>query len=194
MIKYSFGQVISLGFSFILTKMFYPKARLVRFPIDIRGKRNIKLGENFTSGYSCRIETHNKIKKDTIIIGKNVQINDFVHIVAREQVKIGDNVLIASKVFITDLQHGSYKGNQKDSDPLIPPISRELFSDPVIIEDNVWIGEFVSIMPGCIIGKGSIIGSNSVVTKTIPPFSIAVGIPAKVIKVFNFTTHRWDKI
>lgn len=194
MVKYSLSQLFFLGFSYIFTKLLFPKARLIRFPIDIRGKRNIDLGENFTSGYSCRIETHNSNNKKSIIIGKDVQINDFVHIVAKEQVKIGSNVLIASKVFISDLQHGSYKGDQHDSNPLVPPSKRQLVSSPVEIGDNVWIGEFVSIMPGCVIGEGSIIGSNSVVTKSIPAYSIAVGVPAKVIKVYDFDKKNWIKI
>jgi len=65
----------------------------------------------------------------------------------------------------------------------IPPALREVVSKgPVIIEDNVWIGEGVAIMPNLTIGKNSIIGANSVVTSTIPPNSVAAGIPARVIK------------
>ena len=62
----------------------------------------------------------------------------------------------------------------------------------VIIEDNVWLGEFVSVLPGVKIGKGAIIGSNSVVTKDIPANTIAVGSPAKVIKKYNFETKKWE--
>jgi lipopolysaccharide O-acetyltransferase len=68
-----------------------------------------------------------------------------------------------------------------------------LYSSPVIIEENVWIGEYVSILPGVTIGRGSIIGSMSVVNKNIPAFCIAVGAPAKVIKRYNFTTNKWEK-
>jgi lipopolysaccharide O-acetyltransferase len=57
--------------------------------------------------------------------------------------------------------------------------------DLSIIEDNVWLGEFVSILPGVTIGKGNIIGANSVVTQDIPPYSIAVGTPARVAKRFD---------
>ncbi|MBL4677498.1 MAG: hypothetical protein JKY70_15040 [Mucilaginibacter sp.] len=63
---------------------------------------------------------------------------------------------------------------------------------PVIIEDNVWIGETVSVLPGVTIGKGSIIGASAVVTKNIPPYSIAVGNPAKVIKTYNFESNSWE--
>ena len=68
----------------------------------------------------------------------------------------------------------------------IAPKCRPLFtSGPVIIEDNVWIGEGAMIMPNVHIGKGSIIAANSVVTKDIPPYSIAAGVPAKVIRTMT---------
>ena len=62
-----------------------------------------------------------------------------------------------------------------------------------MLNSNVWIGEFVSILPGVTIGMGSIIGTMSVVTKSIPPYSIAVGSPAKVIKVYDFENKKWVK-
>jgi lipopolysaccharide O-acetyltransferase len=126
--------------------------------------------------------------------GKGVQINDYVHITAIESVKIGNRVLIASKVYISDCSHGSYSGDQFDSEPNSIPIERPLFSKPVCIQDNVWIGESVSILPGVTIGEGSIIGANSVVSKSIPENVIAVGSPAKPIKKYNFETKRWEKI
>jgi acetyltransferase-like isoleucine patch superfamily enzyme len=65
----------------------------------------------------------------------------------------------------------------------IPPSERKLISKgPVIIGDNVWVGEGVAILPNVTIGRNCIIGTNSVVTKSIPENSVAAGIPAKVIK------------
>lgn len=179
----------------ISTILLFPGARLIRRPFDIRGRRNICLGSNFTCGKYCRIEAHPRsveMNSQVIVLGKNVQINDFVHIVGVEKVSIGNNVLIASKVFISDSSHGSYKG-ENQTHPDIPPSRRELFSKPVVIEDNVWIGEFVSVLPGVKIGRGSIIGSMSVVSRDIPPYSIAVGSPAGVIKRFNFDSSKWEK-
>ena len=73
-------------------------------------------------------------------------------------------------------------------------MERKYRTRPVFIEDNVWIGESVSVLPGVRIGKNSIIGANSVVTKNIPENSIAVGNPARVIKKYNFETSFWEKI
>ncbi|QYS86606.1 hypothetical protein JJC03_00550 [Flavobacterium oreochromis] len=107
---------------------------------------------------------------------------------------IGNNVLLASKIYISDCSHGSYAGNTDDSHPDISPNKRQLFAKPVVIEDNVWLGEFVSVLPGVTIGKGTIVGANSVVSKSLPPYVIAVGAPAKPIKKFNFSIKMWERI
>ena len=192
--KKSFLEILYLAYSFIVTKLTIPSARLLRQPIDIRGKKGIDFGQQLTTGYHCRFEAHNKDENVSLHFGNNIQINDFVHIAALNEVRIGDNVLIASKVFITDLEHGSYVGNESDSLPDSIVKERPLSSKSVIIKDNVWLGEHVSVLPGVTIGENSIIGANSVVTKSIPANSIAVGIPAKVIKQFNFETKRWEKV
>lgn len=192
--RYNIFGILNLLLNLIGTKLFYWKARIIRFPIEVRGKSFIDFGEGLTTGIGCRIEAISCSSKGKLIkFGKFVQINDYVHIGAIEKIIIGNNVLIASRVFITDHNHGSYGGHEH-TDPRIPPIQRDWNSKPVIINDNVWIGESVSIMPGVIIGEGAIIGANSVVTKNIPDFSIAVGVPAKVIKVFNFQVNKWESI
>ena len=92
---------------------------------------------------------------------------------------IGNNVLTGKKVLITDNAHGASDRFTIDT----PPMSRPLYSKgPVIIEDNVWIGEKASIMPGVHIHKGCIIAANAVVTKDIPPHCIVAGVPAKIVK------------
>lgn len=179
----------------MVTKLFYRPARLVRLPFDIRNRRLIALGENLTTGFGCRLEAH-AIKNTTphcIIMGKNIEMNDYVHIAAGQSITIGDDVLIASKVFITDLNHGRYTGVDPDS-PLSKPNSREISCNPVVIGDRVWIGEFVSVLPGVNIGAGTIVGANSVVTRSLPPNVIAVGSPAVPIKQYNFSSQQWDRI
>ena len=189
--------VFRLLYFVIESRMFISKnVRIIRSPYYIRGKKNIYWGNNFTSGVNLRIDADPRrdIANNIVLtFGDNIEVNDYVHIGAVESVVIGNNVLIASKVFISDHNHGSYSG-ELHSSPELKPSERHIVSSPIIIEDNVWIGEFVSILPGVTIGKGSIIGANSVVSKSIPPNCIAVGIPAKIIKEFNFTTNKWEKI
>jgi lipopolysaccharide O-acetyltransferase len=175
--------------------LFFRPARIIRFPFDVRGKKYIHWGEGFTTGRGCRIEAY-PINTTSVVLefGKYVQLNDYVHITAMKQVKIGNNVLMASKIYISDCSHGDYSGGINDTNPDIVPMERSYVCKPVLIEDNVWIGELVSILPGVTIGKGSVIGANSVVTKNIPPYVIAVGVPAKPIKQYNFETNKWERI
>lgn len=192
--NYGLLGVIKLGISFVRTKLLFPEARIIRFPIDVRGKRSIKISKGFTTGRGCRIEAYPRTDQQVLFIGENFQMNDYCHITAVEKVIIGNNVLLASKIYISDSSHGSYAGNEFDSSPDTIPHDRPLVTKPVIIEDNVWLGEFVSVLPGVTIGKGTIVGANSVVSKSLPSYVIAVGTPAKPIKKFNFTTNTWEKI
>lgn len=191
---YSFNGYLKLLLSFIRTKLFFSRARIIRFPVDIRGCRKIDFGSNLTTGVGCRFEVFSDDKVKRIIFGNDVQLNDYVHISSMKEVRIGNNVLMASRIYISDNSHGMYRGSENDTSPNIPPLKRQYFIAPVLIEDNVWIAEGVVVMPGVTIGKGSIIGSNAVVTKNIPPYSIAVGQPAIVIKRFDFNVHRWTTI
>ena len=192
--KYTFLGTLKMIIFLLRTKFVFKNARIIRFPIDIRGRKYISVGKGFTTGFGCRIEAYQANKKPCLFFGENFQMNDYVHITAMENVKIGNNVLLASKIYISDCSHGSYAGNENDSSPLSIPKNRKMFSNPVNIEDNVWLGEFVSVLPGVTIGKGTIVGANSVVSKSLPPNVIAVGTPAKPIKKFNFDNNKWEKI
>ncbi|BCZ27058.1 putative lipopolysaccharide biosynthesis O-acetyl transferase WbbJ [Claveliimonas bilis] len=188
--NYGLGEMVSNFFSLVYTKIFWKKARLIRLPVRIRGKKAIDFGKGFTTGYSCRIEINGNIDKKKLIIGYNCIIGDYAHIVANDSVTIGNNVLLASRVFITDSNHGMYKG-LNPSRPEEEPNRRPICYAPVAIGDNVWIGENVSIMPGVKIGNGCIIGANSVVTKQIPDNCIAAGIPARIIKKYDYEKSAW---
>lgn len=192
--EYNLYQLFQLSYFKIRTFFVFKNARLIRFPIDIRGKKFIDVGKGFTTGFGCRIESYSNTNKKNLFIGENFQMNDYVHITAMESVKIGKNVLLASKIYISDCSHGSYAGDQDDSSPDEIPKNRKMFSKPIIIEDNVWLGEFVSVLPGVTIGKGTIVGANSVVSKSLPSNVIAVGSPAKPIKKYNFESQYWEKI
>ncbi len=193
--QYSLMQIAYLIYCKIRTFLVFKNARIMRFPIDIRGKKHIIVSKGFTTGVGCRLEAYPISKnKKVLSFGNNLQINDYVHITAIESVTIGNNVLLASKIYISDCTHGSYAGDISDCNPNTIPKDRPLFSKPVVIEDNVWLGEFVTVLPGVTIGKGTIVGANSVVSKSLPENVIAVGSPAKPIKKFNFETSRWEKI
>lgn len=192
---YGIIGLIKLFIHKIRTFLFFRNSRLIRFPIDVRGKMYIDFGSNLTTGIGCRIEAFPFNEKKKIIkFGKNVEINDYVHISGINSVVIEDNVLIASRVYISDLQHGCYNGVEAHDSPYISPGDRSLSFKDVKIEANVWLGESVSVLAGVTIGMGTIVGANSVVSKSLPPFVIAVGSPAAPIKKFNFENSKWEKI
>lgn len=102
-------------------------------------------------------------------------------------IQIGDHVHTGQSVTISGLNH-----NYKDVDITIDQQGVE--TNPIIIEDDVWIGANAVILPGVTIGKHCIVAAGSVVGKTIPPYSLCAGVPAKVIKQYNFETKEWEKV
>lgn len=187
--NYSISETIKNVYSLIMTKLFFRTARFIRRPIYIRGKKSIVGGKGLTTGRFCRFDLDGI--KNTLYIGDNCEFGDNTHIVALNKVKIGNNVLIASKVFISDTSHGIYKGDICDN-PDTQPNERKLVKGEVSIGNNVWIGENVVILPGVAIGDGCIIGANSVITKNIPISHIVVG-NNKIIKRYSHKTSTWEE-
>ena len=158
----------------------------LRSPMMLEGEKYISIGDNFDGFSRIRLEAFdkhlNKRYSPQINIGNNVSINNDCHIGCVNSIIIGNNVLIASRVFITDHFHGEIQFDELETPPNQRPVTSK---GPIKIEDNVWIGEGVAIMPNVTIGENAIIGANSVVTRDIPKNSVAVGIPAKVIKILK---------
>ncbi len=192
-IHYGVAGILRLFIEKIISMLVYPGSKIIRRPFECRGRRYIKFGSGFTTGRYCRIEAHNYSGEDvTLIIGNNCQINDSVHIASAQKVIIGDNVLIASRVFITDLSHGCYTGKlQSPVDSIVS--ERPLVTIPVTIADNVWLGEGVVILPGVSLGENCIVGANSVVTKSYPNDVIIAGNPARIIKKYDATQGVWER-
>lgn len=109
-------------------------------------------------------------KKGKLIVGRNSRLNG-VHIDARERIEIGANVRIAPYSIILDSDFHDIKDHFSDGP-----------SEPVIIEDDVWIATRATILKGVTVGRGAVVAAGAVVTKNVPPFTIVAGVPAKVIK------------
>lgn len=171
--NYESSQCAKCGKNFFISK-----------PIFFIGEKFMQFGDNFNSRPGLRIECISEFEGQSftpqLIIGNNVSCNFYCHIGCINKIVIGNDVTLGSHVLIEDHSHGT--PNDIDT----PVMKRPLHSKgPIIIEDNVWIGENACILANVIIGKGSIIGANAVVTHNIPPYSIAAGVPAKVIKTLK---------
>lgn len=187
-VKLWFYKLYSLVYSLWISKQFTHIGKHVHFngKLTFIGASYIHIQDQTTFGYGCILTAWDSYGgqklSPNINIGKDSHFGEYNHITAINSITIGDGVLTGRWVTITDNAHG--KSNYEDL--CIEPHKRNLYSKgPVIIGNNVWIGDKVSIMPNVTIGESSIIAANSVVTKNIPPFSVAAGIPAQVIK----TTH-----
>jgi acetyltransferase-like isoleucine patch superfamily enzyme len=151
---------------------------MVKYKCFISLKSEIRLARNLDIGKKTRISSFVKIKatKGFIIIGENCTISSFCFIDAdKGGVEIGDNVLLGPHVGI----HGS-NYNYESKEHLI--INQGISSKGIKIEDDVWIGSHTTILDGVTLGKGAVIGAGAVVNRDIPPYSVAVGVPAKVKK------------
>lgn len=159
----------------------------------LKGGEYIEIGDHSTFGKSVVLTAwssynYKDIKSGefllqefcpSIKIGNHCIIGDNAHITAVNSIIIEDGVLTGRWVTISDNSHGKFD----EAETQIPPANRQIISKGgVHICKNVWIGDKATILPGVTIGEGAIIGSNAVVTKDVPPYSIVAGCPAHVLK------------
>ncbi|MGF7141302.1 acyltransferase [Roseimarinus sediminis] len=161
----------------------------ISFPIQLQGLKNISIGNNVKIGYNTWMASVPKNKDGTSLlsIGNGTYIGNFNHIYCTKKIIIGNKVLIADKVYISDNLHSF----EDISTPIIDQPIKQI--NCVSIKDGAWLGENVCVI-GASVGKNCVIGANSVVTKDIPDYCVAVGAPAKVIKKYNLDKKIWEKI
>lgn len=156
-------------------------------PLRIDGAKHIYIGNRCTIQYKTWLAA-NPLTGETakLIIEDGCNIGNFNHIYATHAIILHKNVLTADKVYISDNLHGY--------EDISIPICRQpiVQKNDVEIGEGSWLGENVCVI-GAKIGKHCVIGANSVVTKDIPDYCVAVGAPARIIKKFDFSVNKWVK-
>ena len=157
-------------------------SRICKFSrIDVMPFNNFVLGDDSTIEDFCTI--NNGV--GDIIIGDRCRIG--MSNVLIGPVTIGNDTILAQNIVMSGLNHGY-------EDITLPPHDQKVTKSKIIIEDEVWIGANVVVVAGVTIGKHCVVAAGSIVTKSIPPYSVVVGNHAKVIKQYNPQTQIWERV
>ncbi len=179
---------------------FFQKRRFARFgkgslivpSAILKNCENVSVGEQVGIGPYCWIQTVTEYADEQympeIRIGNRTTIGAFSIISGSRRIEIGNDVLIAPRVFITDSIHG-YEDVSLSIN--VQPLKSKA---AVYIGDGAWLGINSVILPGVRIGENAVVAAGSVVTKNVPPFSVAAGIPAKVIRKYDFKKKKWTDV
>lgn len=179
--------------NFIKENAFYGqfgrKSKIVK-PMRVLGKKYIYVGNNVHILNGARIEAvskwHGKILNPELRIGDGSNFEQDCHIIAADKLSIGRNCVFSADVYVADCSHQYLPGENA--------LSTELEIKKTEIGDGVFVGIGAKILPGAKLGNGCVIGANAVVTHDIPPYCVAAGVPARVIKKYNFEKKQWEKI
>lgn len=177
--------LVKKGYGYIGTGSCIEKA------LAIRGKKNIYIGDNTFIRPGARIECveeyAGKHYAPKIEIGSNVNIEQNLHMTCADSIIIDNDVVISSNALITDINH-SYKEIDKH------PLLQNLEIRAVRIGSYSLIGSGARILPGVTIGKNVIVGANAVVTKSVPDYSVVAGVPARIVKRYDFEIQEWVSV
>ena len=149
--------------------------------IDVFPWTKFEIGELTTIETFCTVNNGS----GDVILGNRVRVG--IGSVIIGPVKMGNGSGLGQHVFVAGFNHGFSDGTKNSS---LQPLDIK----PTIIEDEAHVGANSVVVAGVTIGKRSQVGAGSVVTKDIPPFSVAVGNPARVIKQFNHETNNWERV
>lgn len=165
------------------------RSAFIASPYRLDGAESIEIGERtfMQRGmwlYCGQIEDATIPK---LVVGKHCVFGYNNHITCVGSLEIGDKVLTANNVYISDNVH--------DYEDIHCPIVDQpiVFKGPVVIGDGCWLGENVAIIAASV-GKNCVIGANAVVVHDIPDYSVAVGIPAVVIRRFDIEKQEWVSV
>lgn len=153
------------------------------------GISGLNIGDGVNIGRRARLETHRTERGQAqLTIGSSTHIGNDFHAGSALRVVIGRNCVIASGCTVLDHDHDF--GNPFDAHQ----VREGVLAAPTVLEDGVFLGERVTVLKGVRIGNGCVIAAHSVVTKDLPPLTMAAGAPARPIRAWNEQSGRWERI
>jgi acetyltransferase-like isoleucine patch superfamily enzyme len=164
-----------------------PRSYIAR-PRYLVGGRGIALGANVQIWHHAMIEIAQLYPdRPTLVIGDGTVIRPYAHIGAAVNITMGNRVGLSPMALVTDHEHDF----RDPADSILT--NKRILAAPVTLEDDVFLGERAVVLKGVRIGTCSLVGANSVVKDDIPPYSIAVGLPAKVVRRYDPERRAWVK-
>jgi lipopolysaccharide O-acetyltransferase len=156
---------------------------VLQLPIRLDGEPRIQIGSNVFIGagswlQAIDVDPDRPSHEVAIRIGDGVSIAGGIVLSAVSSLTIGDKATFARNVYIADHTHAY-------DDPSVPILEQGITGvRPVVIGEGAWLGENVVVLPGITIGRNAVVSANSVVAKDIPEYSLAIGVPARVVRKF----------
>ena len=181
-----FGRAVSKTFCLLAAGGFarFGRRSFLALPIRLSGESRIAIGDGVYIGSDCWLQTIGDGADVALEIGDGTSIVGHCVLSAASSVRLGAKVLLARNVYISDHMHAYADVGVAVLDQGLTRI------EAVEVCDGAWLGQNVVVCPGVRIGRGAVVGANSVVNRDVPDFSLAVGAPAKVIRTFAKASSR----
>lgn len=171
----------------ILNRFFHKRGK--KSKIRFHARLDVFPYHHFDIGSNTIIEDYTVINNGAgdVLLGNNSIIGIGTVIIG--PVKMGNGSYTGQHAFIAGFNHGFQDGSKNSREQPL-----DIRGEGVVIEEDVFIGSNAVVTAGVTIGKGTQVGAGSVVSQSLPPYSIAVGNPARVVKKYNFEVGKWEKV
>lgn len=154
----------------------FGRSSVIQPPLRLSGEQRISVGDGVFIGPGCWLQVLAPGAGTALRIGNGTSIVGDCVLSAAESIVVGERVLFARGIYVSDHSHAFDDTTRAVLDQGIAEVA------PVVIDDGAWLGENVVVCPGVRIGRGAVVGANSVVLDDVPDHAVAVGAPARIVR------------